>query len=58
MASKSALIDPKREYSKGASLEKAFNGGVQSFKHYLGELSERKRQRLIDEIEKQINSPS
>lgn len=55
MASKSALIDPKREYSKGTSLEKAFNGGVQSFKHYLGELSERKRQRLIDEIEKQIN---
>lgn len=55
MASQSALIDIRKEYSKATSLEKAFNGGIRSFKHYLDQLPERKRQRLITEIEKQVN---
>jgi hypothetical protein len=55
MASQTALIDIRKEYSKATSLEKAFNGGIRSFKHYLDQLPERKRKRLINEIEKQVN---
>ena len=55
MASQAAFNDIKKQCSKGAALEKAYNEGIQSFKHYLSELPERQRQTLIKTIEKQIN---